>query len=174
MACTQTLSGLTKDCAPNIGGIKAAWVANFADVEAVSLTDGKISAFTMATSAKFKKYDFRPGSSTFNSTLNVSPDSGVNYVSTDIQLVFAKMETQKRVEMAALSQGELALIVLDNNGIYWYFGYDEGVVASAGSGATGTARGDANAYGITLQDNSKSWPYEILASVITSSIVDRL
>ena len=72
------------------------------------------------------------------------------------------METVKRIEMEALAMNDLAVIVKDANGKYWYFGYDEPVSASAGDGQTGTARGDSNRYSITLQDNSDTWPYEIL------------
>ena len=55
MACTQTLSGLARDCAPNRGGIVAVYIANHADVTGVTITDGKISAITMANSKKFRQ-----------------------------------------------------------------------------------------------------------------------
>ena len=77
------------------------------------------------------------------------------------------METTKRVEMTALAIGDLAVIVKDANGKYWYLGYDEPVNASAGDGQTGTARGDSNRYTLTLQDESLGLPYEVLASVIS-------
>jgi hypothetical protein len=79
------------------------------------------------------------------------------------------MQTQARVEITALAMGDLAVIVKDANGKYWYLGKDEPVNASAGDGQTGTARGDANRYTITLQDESKEMPYEV-----DSSIVDAL
>ena len=96
------------------------------------------------------------------STLNVDPANGVNYVSTDLVLVFNRMETLKRIEVAALALGDLAVIVKDSNGLYWYLGKDEPVVSTAGSGETGTARGDGNKYSVTLQDTSATYPYEIL------------
>ena len=76
------------------------------------------------------------------------------------------METTKRVEITALSVNDLVAIVKDANGVYWYLGYDEPVNASAGDGQTGTARGDANRYSITLQDISKEMPMEVDASII--------
>lgn len=162
MACSQALAGLANDCASSMGGIVEAYIANFDDVASVSVKDGQINAITMAESAKFKKYYFKPGTSNFTSTLNVDPANGVNYVSTDVVLLFSRMETVKRMEIAALSVGDLVMIVKDANGKYWYFGYDEPVTASAGDGQTGTARTDGNRYSITLQDNAQSWPYEIL------------
>ena len=161
MSCSQTLNGLARDCETSKGGIIEAYIANFDDVESVTVSEDMITAITMADSAKFKKYVFKRNTGNYASTLNVDPANGVNFVSTDIVFQFTKMETAKRVEIAALSVGELAVIVKDANGKYWYFGKDEAVSASAGSGQTGTARTDGNMYSITLQDNSETWPYEI-------------
>lgn len=162
MACTQTLSGIQNDCSSSMGGIVTAYIANHSDVASVTVTADKISAITMNSSAKFKKYEFRKGTGSMTSTLNVDPTNGINYVSTDLSLIFSRMETAKRIEVAALALGELAVIVKDANGLYWYLGKDEPVISSAGTGETGTARGDGNRYTVTLQDNSLTYPYEIL------------
>lgn len=124
----------------------------------------------MNETAKFKKYSFRRGSSSFTSTLNVDDTNGINYVQTDLALVFAKMDTPKRIEIAALSLGELVVIVKDCNGLYWYMGYNEAVQASAGGAQSGTARGDANNYTITLTDYSPSYLYEVDPTALTDVI----
>lgn len=167
MACNQTINGLIRDCAASIGGIVEAYIANFDDVTAVAVDADQVKTITMAGEKKFKKFQFRRGTGSMAQTLQVDPTSGSNYIQTDVVLQFNKMETTKRIEMAALSVGELAVIVKDANGLYWYLGMDEPVMASAGDGNTGTARGDANRYTITLQDNAKTWPYEVPASVVT-------
>ena len=100
------------------------------------------------------------------STYTIDQASGVKYVTTDLLLQFNRMETTKRVEISALAVNDLVAIVKDANGVYWYLGYDEPVNASAGDGQTGTARGDANRYTITLQDNSKEMPMEVEASIV--------
>ena len=169
MSCIQTLSGLAKDCAANMGGIVEVMIANFADVTGVTFTDGVVSAVTMAADAKFKKYSFAKNTGSLTSTYNIDAASGVKYVTSDLLLQFNRMETSKRVEITALSLGDLAVIVKDANGKYWYLGKDEPVTASASDGQTGTARADANRYTITLQDESLEMPYEV-----DSSIVDAL
>ena len=169
MPCLQTLSGLAKDCAANMGGIVEALIANFADVSSVSVTDNQISTISMASSAKFKRYSFAKNTGNLTSTYNLDPASGVRYVSSELLLQFNRMETAKRVEITALALGDLVVIVKDANGKYWYLGKDAPVNASAGDGQTGTARGDANRYTITLQDESLEMPYEV-----DSSIVDAL
>ena len=106
-------------------GIVEALIANHEDVASVTVTEGQITAITMAESAKFKKYYFKRNTDRFTSTLNISEENGTKYVSTDIVLLFSRMETVKRIEMEALAMNDLAVIVKDANGKYWYFGYDE-------------------------------------------------
>ena len=166
MSCTQTSSGLVKDCSPSMGGILEVLLANREDVASVEAVTGKISGITMEASAKFKKYTFARNTGSLTSTYTIDQASGVKYVTTDLVLQFNRMETTKRVEITALSVNDLVAIVKDANGVYWYLGYDEPVNASAGDGQTGTARGDANRYSITLQDISKEMPMEVDASVI--------
>ena len=166
MSCNQTLSGLVKDCSPSMGGILEVLLANRDDVASVQAETGKISGITMEASAKLKKYTFARNTGSMTSTYTIDQASGVKYVTTDLVLQFNRMETTKRVEITALSVNDLVAIVKDANGVYWYLGYDEPVNASAGDGQTGTARGDANRYSITLQDISKEMPMEVDASVI--------
>lgn len=170
MACNQTLSGLVKDCSPSMGGITEVLLANREDVSSVTANSGKISEITMASSAKFKKYSFARNTGSMTSTYTIDQASGVKYVTTDLLLQFNRMETAKRVEISALAVNDLVAIVKDANGIYWYLGYDEPVNASAGDGQTGTARGDANRYTITLQDNSKEMPMEVDSTIIAALI----
>ena len=155
MSCTQTLSGLAKDCNANMGGIVEVLIANFGDVAGVTVTDDVI---------------FAKNTWSLTSTYNIDAASGVKYVTSDLLLQFNRMETTKRVEITALSLGDLAVIVKDANGKYWYLGKDEPVNASAGDGQTGTARGDANRYTITLQDESLQMPYEVDDSIISALV----
>ena len=170
--CNQTLNGITLDCSHSLGGIKTAYIANYGDVESVSAdtSSGKIVSVTMAASAKFKPYQFRKQTGSMTSTLTVDETAGVNYVSTELSLVFTKMETAKRLELSALSIGQLAVIVEDSNGVYWYLGKDDYVSVSAGGAQTGTAKGDGNNYTLTLRDESDTYPFEIEKSAVESVI----
>ena len=170
MACNQTLSGLVKDCSPSMGGITEVLLAHREDVSAVTADAGKVTEITMASSAKFKRYTFARNTGSMTSTYTIDQASGVKYVTTDLLLQFNRMETAKRVEISALAVNDLVAIVKDANGIYWYLGYDEPVNASAGDGQTGTARGDANRYTITLQDNSKEMPMEVDSTIVAALI----
>lgn len=166
--CSQTLAGLARDCEPCQGGIREAWIANYQD-GIFTESGGQITAINSGVT--FYHYVFKKDTGSFTSTLNVDNANGVNYVSTEINLVFSRMETLKRAEIAALSLGDLALVVKDANSKYWAFGFSEPVNASAGSGETGVARGDANRYSITLLDNDLSYPYEVTSGAFESMTV---
>lgn len=167
MACSQTITGITKDCATSMGGIKKVWIAT-EDPKATA-TAGQIASFGNA-SATFCGFAFKKNVCSMTSTLNVDPANGINYVSTELVLQFNRMETTKRIEIQALSLNEMYVIVLDSNGKYWYLGYDEPVSASAGTSQTGAAKGDGNFYQITLTDEATEWPFEIASGELPASI----
>lgn len=166
MSCSQTISGIARDCAVNMGGIKRVLLANADDVTAVAITLDVISTITMASSKKFYEFLFRPNTSNLASTWQVNNENGTNYVQSLLQMVFNRMDTTKRVAIMALAQADLVAIVEDCNGKYWYLGYDSPVFLNAGDGNTGTARADRNGYTITLEDDSFALPYEVDDSII--------
>ena len=163
MACSQTLSGLVNDCSTSMGGVKRIWIANYKAGAATLSGDSTISAFSADTD--WHEYYIRKNTASFTSTLNVDPANGVNYVSTELSLVFTKMDTAKRIEMAALVLADVMVVVEDANGKKWFLGYDNPVAASAGTGETGTAKTDGNRYTLTLTDESESFPYEVSAEM---------
>jgi len=149
-----------------MGGIVEVLIANYADVSAVTLTDNKVSGITMVSGKTFYKYGFARNTGSLSSNYTIDDTTGAKFVASDLVLQFNKMDTTKRIEITALAQGELMVIVKDANGAYWLLGKDAPVRASAGDGLTGTARADRNGYSITLQDNSLEMPLEVLASII--------
>lgn len=172
MSCVQTLNGIAADCQTNVGGIREIYIANYGEVTTIEVDEvsNMIKTITMADSAKFKKYAFKKNTSSMTSTLNVDPANGINFVQTDLSLVFAKQETVKRMEIAKLSLGELRVIVLDANGKYWFLGKEEFVSATAGTAETGTNRSDGNKYTLVLSDYSSSYPYEVDPSIVAGLI----
>lgn len=167
MACPITLAGIQLSCESSVGGLKTIYLVQSDDVTDVTLNEEgtMISNITLKSPAKWLEYQFRRGTSSFTSTLTADETTGNNFVSSEITLVFTKMETSKRIEVQAMSIGQLAAIVIDSNGKAWYFGkrglQDDYVSASAGTGQTGTAKSDSNNYTITLSTESEQWPFEI-------------
>lgn len=162
MAC-NTIKALSYDlCTNNLGGIKNIWLANYKENAAtVEAEANEVSGF--ATEVKWYKYPIRKGTASMTSTYNTSTD-GASYVSTELSLVFTRMETQKRVAMTSFALAEAMAVVEDSNGKYWFLGKDAPITLTAGGGETGTAKGDRNAYTATFTDESLTFPYEVTAS----------
>lgn len=165
----NTIRGLVLDaCSPNIGGIKNIWLADYLENAATitkteganttDLVDGSVSAF--AEGVTWKKYEMRKNTASMTSTLNNSTD-GASYVTTELAMVFSRMEAQKRISIQALAIGQCMAAVEDSNGEMWFLGADAPLTATAGAGETGTAKGDANRYTLTLTDESLGFPYII-------------
>jgi hypothetical protein len=169
MDCNSiTLAGITMDCAPSQGCIKRVWLTQYGVKVTVDESTNMISGLTVPSSNKWYEYQFRKGTGSLTSTLTVDETAGTNYVTNELALVFTKMETAKRIEIAALSVGHLCAVVEDSNGKYWFLGKDDYLSASAGTGVTGTAKGDQNAYTITLSTDSETYPYELSTEAIAS------
>lgn len=165
MAC-NSIRGLQIDaCSPNIGGIKAIYLAEWAENaatikvaegdNATELIDGSVSGF--ATEVTWTKYDIRKNTASMTSTINNSTD-GASYVTTELSLVFSKMEAKKRIAIQALAIGECIAVVEDSNGEMYFLGKDAPLTVTAGGGETGAEKSARNAYTLTLTDESLGLP----------------
>lgn len=153
-------------CVANLGGIKNVWLAEWEedvivrDAEGnIKMTDELVTELKVTTS-DWTKYPMRKNVASMTSTLNNSTD-GASYVTTELALVFSRMDAAKRASIQALALGEVMAIVEDSNGELWLLGADAPLVATAGAGETGTAMADANRYTLTLTDESKQFPYRL-------------
>lgn len=167
MACTAyALKGITNDCSTSKGGIREIYIADWQkDIFTVGDSAGTVTALKAET--QWYKYYIKKNTSSFTSTATIDQANGVNYVSTELSLVFTKMETSKRIEMSALLLNDVAVLVIDSNNKVWCLGKDNPVNASAGTGETGTVASDGNKYSITLTDESDTFPFEFSGELPT-------
>lgn len=172
----NTIKGFSLDlCQPNLGGIKNIWLAEW-DEKAITTFDGFAEGATVAEKLIegkiialkediiWRHYPMRKNTCSMTSTLNNSTE-GASYVTTELAMVFSKMETQKRIAIQALAIGQVMAIVEDSNGERWFLGADEPLTATAGTGETGTAKSDSNRYSLTLTDESLGFPYPLAAEI---------
>lgn len=162
MACAVTLNGISNTCENSMGGIKAVYLAPYAVFDG-TVADGVI---TELTTTNFKLYYTKKNVSSMTSTYQIDVANGVNYVSTELNLIFARMSAEKRLEMNVLATGDLRAIVVDSNNTAWYLGKDEPVIMTAGTAQTGTAKSDGNNYNVTLTDESNELPMPLKAGII--------
>lgn len=165
--CPLTLSGIDYGCKDNVGGIKEIYLNDYGMVSAKTLTNSAITAITQGAN-KFKKYYFRKQTAQMVSTVAVNEQNATVVVTTDLTMKFNKLDTAKQTEIMQLAKGETCAIVLDNNGKYWYLGYDFPLTLSAGKADSGVQFTDANGYELTLQGMEKQLPYEVSSTVIAT------
>lgn len=161
MACSTITKGIASECVSSMGGIKAIYLANFDDSNAakisVSAEGGGYDAVSV-TATNFHKFNTRKNVSSMTSTFNIDDANGVNYVSTELSLTFARMNAEKRMTINALRTGEMAAVVIDTNDQAWYLGIDQPITVTAGTAQTGAAIGDGNNYQVTITDQSVDLP----------------
>lgn len=168
MGCCESFSGIARDCDASVGGIKSAWIACYDNVTGKTVTNDQISAIT-ASAGSFKEFQFRKQTGSVVQSFQLG-DNGSRYYEQTITLVFARQETEKRIEINALAVSDLVVIVQDNNGKYWLFGYDNPVTLSGNEAETGTTYTDANGYTVTLLGTDWQLAYEVTQSAMASII----
>lgn len=162
MACnTYTLKGIARGCKDSIGGIKKVYLSTSYDdvIKGIDVSTN-ILTITADAVATFKPFNFFKNTGSMTSTAQIGENTG-NSWQTELNLVFMKQETSKKLEIEGMVMGECAAIVVDMNGKYWFLGKDNALTASAGTAETGTASTDLNGYNVTLLDESLALPYEI-------------
>lgn len=182
MSCLGSLKGINSSCAGNIGGIQKLYIADFDDIVVTpdsGATPSTVSAITGTTSAAtFYTYVLENEVGSATSTLTKG-SGGVHYYTHEINVQFSKMDPDKSLELQAISKGQVAAVTLDNNGKYWYYGYDrylsgEDTVAQSGQGFD-----DLNGYTSVLRGRSQAMPLALegdalaaFKSMITAAPVD--
>ena len=175
MPCTQILSGISRDCLANKGGVKSVLIFNAADIDFDSavweedMVYGSVALdeISLKSGKSAVAFEFRRGAATLTSTETVNEENGAAFVTNELVMTFHKMNTAKRSALVKLQFAELAAIVEDDNGNKWWLGPtdknegDEPLILTAGDGLTGTTWEDRNGYSITLSNRSKRmpWPY---------------
>lgn len=161
MACSVTLSSYKfGDCFSSRGGIKNLWIAVYDENAYVISSADTVSDLSGSTSAGtiWYKQELKRNTGSMTSTYSYDEANGSSYVQTDATIVYPKMAKKNRIQMNALALGDLMAIVEDANGVYYALGGEEPVKCTAGTGETGTERGDRNAYECTLSDYSSVYP----------------
>lgn len=160
MGCNLLKTFTYSPCVANLGGIKNVWLAEWVEDAIIKDAEGKGELVSLKEGSSWYNFKMRKNVASMTSTLNNSTD-GASYVTTELALVFSRMDAAKRASIQALALDELMAVVEDSNGELWFLGADAPLVATAGAGETGTAMGDANRYTITLTDEAKQFPYRI-------------
>lgn len=176
MKCTPyKLSSITTSCGSNIPSIKQMWIGNFGSVTptytyvtGVTDADGnqviesvKGLALDNTTPEHWVEYAFRKNTCSASSEMTIN-DNGSHYFTNSLNMVFAKQDTNKRLNIEAIASGDCHAIYLDGNGKYWLMNLDAEVTLTTATANTGVAVGDSNQYDLVLSQDAATMPIEIV------------
>jgi len=152
-------TGLSRECTPRSGGVKAIWFANAIDIaEAGFATNGagEYNAVTMESSKVFYKYEFEKDTAEVRE--NVVRENGSTKATHEVELFIAKLNKTNRNAIAQIidaSNCGIIAIVEDSNGTKWVLGYSESF-RTKGERRTLALSSDASLGGKALTDLSGS------------------
>jgi hypothetical protein len=166
MPTCQALEAILKSCDSNSGGIYGIWINQQEEIASITPTDPSaglgwdITAITLAGTVLFENYFIRRNTSSFTEEAAIDLINGSSFVTSTISLMFQRREADKSRAIKILGSGQqyLTAVVLDANGIYWYFPYLQVTGVAEGSG---TARADGSKYAVTLLGENEYLAYEV-------------
>jgi len=168
MACT-TLTSILKGCDSNIGGITSIYVNDMDNVTGpISVTDYVIDDFGTLVDP-FIPFEFRRNTGMYTEEAAIDLVNGSSFYTQTVTLIFHRREAAKSKAIKILGEGQrdLALVVGDANGKYWYFPKAQLTAVTEGSG---TAKADGSKYSVTFVAENEQLAYEVDATIIPDII----
>lgn len=167
MACT-TLATITKGCDNNIGGITSILVNDMDNLGTVTVntTTWTVTSFGSLVD-EFVAFEFRRNTGSYTEELANDLVNGSQFYTQTISLMFHRREAAKSKAIKILGEGQrdLAVIVGDANGKYWYFPNAQLTAVAEGSG---TAKADGSKYAVTMVAENEFLAYEVDSTIIAA------
>jgi hypothetical protein len=171
MACTA-IENIVRGCDNNIGSITKIYINDLENVTITPSTDIDLATWTITAitvTADFEEFEFRRNTSNYTEEAAIDLINGSSFVTQTINLMFHRREGAKSRAIKILGEGQrdLAVIVLDGNGKYWYF---EKVQVTAFGEGSGTAKADGSKYSLVLTAEAENLAFEVDPDVIPTII----
>ena len=168
MACT-TLETILKGCDSNIGGITSILINDQDNVVGPIVEAAyEITDFGTLTD-QFVEFEFRRNTGMYTEEAAIDLVNGSSFYTQTVTLMFHRREAAKSKAIKILGEGQrdLALVVGDANGKYWYFPNAQLTAVAEGSG---TSKADGSKYSITFVAENENLAYEVDAAEIPNII----
>ena len=170
MACLPAL-GFNRDCSDSVGGIEELYLTARANLSSFVESSHEVTGVTMGPSPSWYRYQLKKEVGSVTAPTTISPENGTRFTESTVAFSINKFSATKSNEMKLMILGQLAVIVKDENGVYWGLGFQSWAEGSAMSAMTGTAFGDRNGYDISILAKEKETPFEVAASVIAGMTI---
>lgn len=168
MAC-NTLTSILKGCDSNIGGITSIYI-NDMDAMTGTIVEADYTITDFGTLGEpFLPFYFRRNTGMYTEEAAIDLVNGSSYYTQTVTLMFHRREAAKSKAIKILGEGQrdLALVVGDANGKYWYFPKAQLTAVAEGSG---TAKADGSKYSITFVAENENLAFEVDPTVIPDII----
>lgn len=170
MSCLNSLKGLKYDfCEPNLAGVKEVYLTDDFDNLVVSAETSAMTLTTI-TGATFYGYQMEKQQGYYTSTPTFNDNGRLQYYTNAIRIAFDKLSAEKHLEFLALTHNPTKAIVLDNNGVYHFIGFDSYMTPSEGLAQTGQNFGDSNGYEVILNAQS-AYPSFIVPAALAEAVI---
>lgn len=170
MSCNNLISIIQgADCSNNSGGIYTAYIIDQASITATTVVTSAWTVTNIAATEPFTTFEFRRNVGSTSSEPTIDLINGSTFYANTVNFVFHRREASKSRALNILSEGQryLAMIILDANGLYWYYDY---LQLTAGAEESGTARADGSKYTVIFAGESNNRVYEVDPAIIPGLI----
>lgn len=167
MACALT-QGYNLDCRDSYGGVKEVYIMEFENASSITLTSGVVTTITKVTGKKFWKYNVIAHTAEGEEALTSSRENGTSSNKQSVKFPINKMTAAVRAELLLLAKNRLLVVVVDENGTGWLYGYGYGLMSTSIGAKTGKALADRNGYEIVLEGEEKDLAYSIDAATLAA------
>ena len=161
----DALETITKSCDNNTGGIRKIWLNDQENITTspVVAVDGEV--ITLAVSEDYTEFEINRNTGNYTEETASDLINGSTFVTQTITLMFNRRDKDKSEAINILASGQryLSALVLDANGLYWYF---ENLQLTATGEGSGTARADGSKYSVTLLAEADHLAWEITEAAV--------
>jgi hypothetical protein len=165
MSCT-TLTTITKGCDNNIGGITSIYVNDMENLGTLVIDTAtwEVTSFGSLVD-EFVAFEFRRNTGSYTEELQNDFVNGSQFYLQTINLMFHRREAAKSKSLKILGEGQrdLAIVVGDANGKFWYF---PNAQLSAVTEGSGQAKADGSKYAVSFVAENEFLAYEVDSSLI--------
>jgi hypothetical protein len=159
---------LVKACKDSVGGIKKIWAVELSAKATLTKAAGEVSALTITGPAVFLGWAFDIEMAQMGATPTRSDENGTVFFQQTLAVKLHKWDLAKSQEIEKISKSDILAIALDNNGVYWLLGEENGLRWSEGAADSGKAFGDFTGFDMGFVGKEKSMPLTVASGVITT------
>jgi len=166
----DALETITKSCDNNTGGIRRIWINDQENITTSPVVAVNGEVIALAVSVEYTEFEINRNTGNYTEDTAVDLINGSTFVTQTITLMFNRRDAAKSEAINILGSGQryLSALVLDANGLYWYF---ENLQLTATGEGSGTARADGSKYSVTLLAEADHLAWTITEAAVNGVIL---